>query len=61
MGNIWVNRLLSDAFADKPVAAKDSMEPDDAAFRNIIKKEIDRINARHTWHKENIEEKRSVT
>ena len=36
-----------DAFADKSVAAKESIELDDKTFGNIIKEEIDRINAKH--------------
>ncbi len=34
-----------DAFADKSVAAEKSVELDDKTFGNIIKEEIDRINA----------------
>ncbi len=36
-----------DAFADKSVAAKESIEIDDKSFGDIIKEEIDRINAKH--------------
>ncbi len=36
-----------DAFADKSVAAKESIELDDKSFGDIIKEEIDRINAKH--------------
>ena len=36
-----------DAFADKSVAAKGSIELDDKSFGDIIKEEIDRINAKH--------------
>ncbi len=35
-----------DAFADKSVAARDSIELDDKSFGDIIKEEIDRINAK---------------
>lgn len=34
-----------DAFADKSVAAEKSVELDDKTFGNMIKEEIDRINA----------------
>ena len=37
---------IFDAFADKSVAANESMELDDKTFGNIIKEEIDRINAK---------------
>lgn len=36
-----------DAFADKSVAAKESIELDDRTFGDIIKEEINRINAKH--------------
>lgn len=36
-----------DAFADKSEAAKESLELDDKTFGNIIKEEIDRINAKN--------------
>lgn len=36
-----------DAFADKSVAAKESVELDDKSFGDIIKEEIDRINAKN--------------
>lgn len=39
-------QAIFDAFADKSVAASESMELDDKAFGNIIKEEIDRINAK---------------
>ena len=35
-----------DAFADKSEAAKESLALDDKSFGNIIKEEIDRINAK---------------
>lgn len=38
---------IFDAFADKSVAASKSLEVDDKTFGNIIKEEIDRINAKH--------------
>lgn len=37
---------IFDAFADKSVAASESMGLDDKSFGNIIKEEIDRINAK---------------
>ena len=39
-------QAIFDAFADKSVAASESMELDDKTFGNIIKEEIDRINAK---------------
>lgn len=39
-------QLIFDAFADESVAASKSMELDDNTFGNIIKEEIDRINAK---------------
>lgn len=39
-------QAIFDAFADKSVAANESMELDDKSFGNIIKEEIDRINAK---------------
>lgn len=39
-------QALFDAFADKSEAAKESIELDDKTFGNIIKSEIDRINAK---------------
>ena len=39
-------QAIFDAFADKSVAANESMELDDKTFGNIIKEEIDRINAK---------------
>ena len=39
-------QAIFDAFADKSVAANESLEMDDKTFGNIIKEEIDRINAK---------------
>ena len=36
-----------DAFADKSESAKESLELDEKTFGNIIKEEIDRINAKN--------------
>ena len=40
-------QAIFDAFADKSVAAMESKELDDKTFGDIIKEEIDRINAKH--------------
>jgi SNF2 family DNA or RNA helicase len=40
-------QAIFDAFADKSVAATESLELDDKTFGNIIKEEIDRINAKN--------------
>ena len=40
-------QMIFDAFADKSVAASESMAIDDRTFGNIIKEEIDRINAKY--------------
>ena len=40
-------QAIFDAFADKSVAAAESQEIDDRTFGNIIKEEIDRINAKY--------------
>lgn len=40
-------QAIFDAFADKSVAAKESLELDDKKFGDIIKEEIERINAKH--------------
>ena len=40
-------QAIFDAFADKSVAAAESMEMDDRTFGDIIKEEIDRINAKY--------------
>ncbi len=40
-------QAIFDAFADKSVAAAENLEMDDRTFGNIIKEEIDRINAKH--------------
>lgn len=48
-------QAIFDAFADKSVAAKESLELDDKKFGDIIKEEIERINAKH--RKSGIKEK----
>ncbi|MGI6014083.1 MAG: helicase-related protein [Oscillospiraceae bacterium] len=40
-------QAIFDAFADKSVAAMESQKLDDRTFGNIIKEEIDRINAKY--------------
>ena len=40
-------QAIFDAFADQSVAAKESLELDDKKFGDIIKEEIERINAKH--------------
>lgn len=40
-------QAIFDAFADKSVAAKESLELDENTFGDIIKEEIDRINSKH--------------
>jgi len=40
-------QAIFDAFADKSVAAKESLELDDKKFGDIIKEEIERINTKH--------------
>ena len=40
-------QAIFDAFADKSVAASESIELDEKTFGNIIKEEIDRINAKY--------------
>lgn len=42
-----IKQAIFDAFADKSVAAAESMEMDDRTFGDIIKEEIDRINAKY--------------
>lgn len=42
-------QVVFDAFADKSVAANESMELDDKTFGNIIKEEIDRINRKRGY------------
>ena len=51
MSTLESKQAIFDAFADKSDAAKESMELDDRTFGNIIKEEIDRINAKN-GHKE---------
>ena len=41
------NQAIFDAFADKSVAAAESQEMVERTFGNIIKEEIDRINAKY--------------
>ncbi len=41
-------QAIFDAFADKSVAAEESKEVDERTFGNIIKDEIDRINAKYS-------------
>ena len=48
-------KAIFEAFADKSDAAKESMELDDRTFGNIIKEEIDRINAKND-HRETAKE-----
>ena len=40
-------QAIFDAFADKSVAAKESLELDKTTFGELIKAEIDRINAKN--------------
>ena len=40
-------QAIFDAYADKSVAADESMELDEKTFGNIINEEIERINAKH--------------
>ena len=40
-----IKNICFDAFADKSAAAEKSVELDDKTFGNMIKEEIDRINA----------------
>ncbi len=47
MSTLESKQAIFDAFADKSVAASESQEMDDRTFGNIIKEEIDRINAKH--------------
>jgi SNF2 family DNA or RNA helicase len=47
MSTLESKQAIFDAFADKSVAASESMAIDDKTFGNIIKEEIDRINAKH--------------
>lgn len=46
MATLESKQAIFDAFADKSEAASSSMELDDRTFGNIIKEEIDRINAK---------------
>lgn len=47
MSTLESKQAIFDAFADKSVAAAESQEIDDRTFGNIIKEEIDRINAKY--------------
>lgn len=47
MSTLESKQAIFDAFADKSAAAMESMELDDRTFGNIIKEEIDRINAKY--------------
>lgn len=47
MSTLESKQAIFDAFADKSVAASESMAIDDKTFGNIIKEEIDRINAKY--------------
>ena len=47
MSTLESKQAIFDAFADKSVAAMESQEMDDRTFGNIIKEEIDRINAKY--------------
>lgn len=47
MATLESKQAIFDAFADKSVAAAESQEIDDRTFGNIIKEEIDRINAKY--------------
>ena len=40
-------QAIFDAFADKSVAARESLELDEKTFGNIINEEIERINAKY--------------
>lgn len=47
MSTLESKQAIFDAFADKSVAAMENQELDDRTFGNIIKEEIDRINAKY--------------
>lgn len=47
MATLESKQAIFDAFADKSVAAMESREIDERTFGNIIKEEIDRINAKY--------------
>lgn len=47
MSTLESKQAVFDAFADQSVAAMESLELDDRTFGDIIKEEIDRINAKH--------------
>ena len=47
MSTLESKQAIFDAFADKSVAAMESRELDDRTFGNIIKEELDRINAKN--------------
>lgn len=48
MSTLESKQAIFDAFADKSVAAMESQEMDERTFGNIIKEEIDRINAKYS-------------
>lgn len=47
MSTLESKQAVFDAFADQSVAAMESQELDDRTFGDIIKEEIDRINAKN--------------
>lgn len=47
MSTLESKQAVFDAFADQSVAAMESQELDDRTFGDIIKEEIDRINAKY--------------
>ena len=47
MSTLESKQAVFDAFADQSVAAMESQELDDRTFGDIIKEEIDRINAQY--------------
>lgn len=49
MSTLESKQAIFDAFADKSVAAVENQELDDRTFGNIIKEEIDRINAKYGY------------
>lgn len=49
MSTLESKQAIFDAFADKSVAAMENQELDDRTFGNIIKEEIDRINAKYGY------------
>ena len=47
MSTLESKQAIFDAFADKSVAAMESLDLDERTFGNIIEEEIDRINAKN--------------